>query len=182
MQDKVYNFYKELPPWAKGVIVVGGAAVVYFTATRIFRNIKNARNKRDAKKTQSEVKSELAQLQQQGIKKSYPDSQYNAWADKIEKQFDGIDWKQNWFDKDVPIIGQWSGSGKSVAEIFKQLKNNADLLALVAAYGVRTYDQAGVFTGDFTGNLYQAIQDELDKGEIDALNALLRKKAITYQV
>ena len=49
MQDKVYNFYKELPPWAKGVIVVGGAAVVYFTATRIFRNIKNARNKRDAK-------------------------------------------------------------------------------------------------------------------------------------
>ena len=95
MQDKVYNFYKELPPWAKGVIVVGGAAVVYFTATRIFRNIKNARNKRDAKKTQSEVKSELAQLQQQGIKKSYPDSQYNAWADKIEKQFDGIDWKQN---------------------------------------------------------------------------------------
>lgn len=182
MQDKVYNFYKELPPWAKGVIVVGGAAVVYFTATRIFRNIKNARNKRDAKKTQSEVKSELAQLQQQGIKKSYPDSQYNAWADKIEKQFDGIDWKQNWFDKDVPIIGQWSGSGKSVAEIFKQLKNNADLLALVAAYGVRTYDQAGVFTGDFTGNLYQAIQDELDKGEIDALNALLKKKGITYQV
>ena len=182
MQDKVYNFYKELPPWAKGVIVVGGAAVVYFTATRIFRNIKNARNKRDAKKTQSEVKSELAQLQQQGIKKSYPDSQYNAWADKIEKQFDGIDWKQNWFDKDVPIIGQWSGSGKSVAEIFKQLKNNTDLLALVAAYGVRTYDQAGVFTGDFTGNLYQAIQDELDKGEIDALNALLKKKGITYQV
>lgn len=182
MQDKVYNFYKELPPWAKGVIVVGGAAVVYFTATRIFRNIKNARNKRDAKKTQSEVKSELAQLQQQGIKKSYPDSQYNAWADKIEKQFDGIDWKQNWFDKDVPIIGQWSGSGKSVAEIFKQLKNNVDLLALVAAYGVRTYDQAGVFTGDFTGNLYQAIQDELDKGEIDALNALLKKKGITYQV
>ena len=182
MQDKVYNFQKELPPWAKGVIVVGGAAVVYFTATRIFRNIKNARNKRDAKKTQSEVKSELAQLQQQGIKKSYPDSQYNAWADKIEKQFDGIDWKQNWFDKDVPIIGQWSGSGKSVAEIFKQLKNNTDLLALVAAYGVRTYDQAGVFTGDFTGNLYQAIQDELDKGEIDALNALLKKKGITYQV
>jgi hypothetical protein len=30
--------------------------------------------------------------------------------------------------------------------------------------------------------LYQAIQDELDKGEIDALNALLKKKGITYQV
>lgn len=182
MQDKVYKFYKELPSWAKGVIVVGGAAVVYFTATRIFRNIKNARNQKDAKKTQSEVKSELAQLQQQGIKKSYPDSQYNSWADRIQKQFDGIDWKQNWFDKDVPIIGQWSGSGKSVAEIFKQLKNNVDFLALVAAYGIRTYDQAGVFTGDFTGNLYQAIQDELDKGEIDALNALLKKKGITYQI
>lgn len=182
MNNSVYQYYKELPSWAKGVIVVGGAAVVYLTATRIIRSIKNVGRQKDARKTQSEVKSELSDLVKQGVKKSFPDSQYNAWADKIEKQFDGVDWKQNWFDKDVPIIGQWSGSGKSVAEIFKQLKNNADFLALVSAYGIRTYDQAGVWTGDFTGNLYQAIQDELDKGEIDALNALLKKKSITYQV
>ena len=182
MKNAVYEYYKELPSWAKGAIVVGGAVVIYLTATRIIRSIKNAKNQKDERKTQAEVKSELAELQKQGVKKSYPDSQYNAWADKIEKQFDGVDWKQNWFDKDVPIIGQWSGSGKSVAEIFKQLKNNADFLALVSAYGIRTYDQAGIFTGDFTGNLYQAIQDELDKGEIDALNAVLKKKGITYQV
>jgi hypothetical protein len=182
MKNAVYQYYKELPSWAKGFIVLFGAAVTYITAARIIKSIKNAKNRKDERKTQSEVKSELNQLQSQGIKKSYPDSQYNAWADKIEKQFDGIDWKQNWFDKDVPIIGQWSGSGKSVAEVFKQLKNNVDFLALVSAYGIRTYDQAGIFTGDFTGNLYQAIQDELDKGEIDALNAVLKKKGITYQV
>jgi len=70
MKNAVYQYYKELPPWAKGAIVVGGAAVIYLTATRIFRNIKNAKKRKDAKKTQSEVKSELAELLNQGVKKS----------------------------------------------------------------------------------------------------------------
>jgi hypothetical protein len=36
-------------------------------------------------------------------------------------------------------------------------------------------------TGDVTGNLYNAVCDELDRGEIIGLNNILKKKGITYQ-
>ena len=36
---KVYQYYKDLPPWAKGVVVVGGAVVVYLVGSRVYRAV-----------------------------------------------------------------------------------------------------------------------------------------------
>ena len=34
--DKLYNYYKDLPPWAKGVVVVGGLGMVYIIGSKIY--------------------------------------------------------------------------------------------------------------------------------------------------
>ena len=180
-----YNFYKDLPSWAKGVVVVGVGVVGYIVISKVYKGIKKAADKSKESKTTKDITQELRDLQSQGIRKSFTDSQYKAWADIIQQQFDGCDFKQNVFDMSDPLFGwagTFSGSGKLVAGIFNQLKNNTDFAALVSAYGVRTYDQCGLWTGNVTGNIYKAIADELDEGERKELNKKLASKAITYRV
>lgn len=180
-KDKAFQIFQGLPNWAKGVIAVGGLAIVYFTGRSLWKKIKSNQDLKKARETLAKQTQELKQQLNLGVKPSFADSQYKAWADKIKNQYDGIDWKQNLVDKDVPLIGMWSGSGKVTKDIISSLKNNVDFLKLNEAYGVRTYDEAGPFTGSFTGNLTQAVNDELDRGEIMALNSILSKKGITYQ-
>jgi hypothetical protein len=180
-QNKALEFWNGLPTWAKGTIAVGGVAIVYFAARGIWKQFKSKAEEGKARQTLREQKNELTKLQNVGLRATYPDSQYKSWADRLQKQYDGIDWKNNVFDYEIPVLGTWSGSGKVTAQIVTQLKNNVDFLKLQDAYDVRTYDQAGLFTGDFTGNLTQAINDELDNGEVNALNNILKKNGITYR-
>jgi len=180
-----YNFYKDLPSWAKGVFVIGVGVVAYIVLSKVYKGIKVAAEKAKDSKTTKDIDQELKDLQIQGFKKSFANSQYKAWADVIQQQFDGCDSKQNVFDMSDPLFGwagTFSGSGKLVAGIFNQLKNNTDFAALVAAYGVRTYDQCGLWTGNVTGNIYKAFADELDEGERRELNKKLATKGITYKI
>lgn len=180
-QNKVYQIWTDLPVWAKGVISVGGVAIVYFAARGVWKQFRKREEQGKARQTVREQKSEISDLQRKGLKASYAESQYKSWADRLQKQYDGADMKQNVFDYDIPVLGQWSGSGKVTAQIVGQLKNNLDFLKLSDAWGVRTYDQAGWFTGDFTGTLAQAVNDELDNGEVNALNNILKKNGISYR-
>lgn len=65
---------------------------------------------------------------------------------------------------------------------FALLKNNDDLMSLVAAYGIREIS-SGSYNPlpDFTGNLPQAIADELSQSQISALNSVLVKSGITIR-
>ena len=164
----VYKVYSELPAWAKGVVVIGGIAIVYFTGRTIYRSIdKKVSAKKDAQ-TVRDVKDEIRQSQQNGKKQTYPDSQYKAWADSIEKSFDGCD--------------PFETAQNTINRAVRELKNDTDWLKLVDAYGVRTYDQCGWWMGTFTGNLYSAISDELDSAEKSYINKLLSERGITYKV
>jgi len=189
MTNKVYSVYKDLPSWAKGVVVIGGIAIVYFTAKSILKRVKltaETKKEREAIKTQEdEIKNE----QNTGAKATFPESQYKTWATQIKNQYDGCDGS---FGR--PILQfipptwmfntMWSNSGALTANIFFKLKNNVDFLKLSTAFGVATYDQCGLswMTGNFTGNLQSAIVDELDENERKALNDILKKNGITYNV
>ncbi len=177
MANKAYDYWQGLPTWAKGVIAVGGIAIVYFTAKSVFKQIKQKAELEKERKTQIEYKNDLASLKKRGIIPSYTSSQYKSWADKIEKQFSGSD---TTFIAHY-VAGGWSGSGGTLKDIIVQFKNDADFASFVDAYGIRTYDQAGWFTGNFTGNIFQAVQDELSRNEIEVLNDYLTKQKITYK-
>ena len=189
-QNRGLEIWNGLPPWAKGVVAVGGLAVVYFGGRSIYKVIKSKIESANARKTKVEFQDDLARLARKGIKPTYLQSQYLGWADQIQAQFSGCDFKQNVFDMSDPLLGwagTYSGSGKLFVTIAKSLRNDADFAALVISYGVRTYPQCGsIFgfnlMGEVTENLFGAIVDELDQGERDGINKFLESKGITYRV
>jgi hypothetical protein len=173
-----FAWFKQLPPWAKGVVavvVVGGGAYVSY---KIYRGFKDAIEKGKSQKSIKDVGKERAVLEEQGQKATYSDSQYQGWATALLDQFAGCD-----FSAPMPIFPglNLSYSGQKIYSILNGFKNNVDFLKLVEAWGIRTYDDCGWGSGDVTNvNLYQAVANELGNGEIETLNKLLKSKSITY--
>lgn len=184
MSNKGLEFWNTLPTWAKGVLAVGGATAIYFTAKSILNRIKKQSELKNQLETQKTQKAELDELIKNGVSPSFPASQYKQWADELQSQFDGCDvnikgsiWLPNWF---MDVVS--SGSAKKLASIVDKFKNDADYLALSTAWGAsRTYDQCGWGTGDFSGNLSQAVTDELSENEIKVINDYISKKGIRYR-
>lgn len=186
-KNKIYQYYTELPTWAKGIVAIGGIAIVYFTAKSILKRVRLVAEGKKDRETIKTQEGEIKEIEQGGTKASYSDSQYKTWASQIKQQFDGCDGS---FGR--PILQfipptwlgniMWSNSGALIANIFYKLRNNVDFLKLSTAYGVSTYDKCGLWNGDFTGNLQSAISDELDENERESLNKILSKNGITYNV
>lgn len=176
MANKLYEAWIGLPGWAKGVTAVGGMAIVYFTGRGFINRLKDKANQEKEKQTIAQAGRDLAGLKKSGVIPSYSPTQYKSWADGIEKQFSGCDWSE-------AVKPYLSGSGKYVYDIIGKMKNDADVLSLVQAFGVRTYDQCGISLGDgnITAGLSQAISDELYSYEIEKINGVLASKKINFR-
>jgi hypothetical protein len=194
MKHGIYDWYKELPSWGKGVVIVGGLGVVVYVGLKISKSITA---KAAAAKANIEVTgfvSDLNNLQSQGINPSYQESQYKQWADSIQTQFTGCDPSldcnsslnfsclsncsgSDWVKDD----SCYSDSGKIVYGILKQLNNDADFLALQTAWGIRSYTKHTWCGGDVPNvTLSAASADQLSTDEIGGLNLLLKSKSIKY--
>lgn len=92
-------------------------------------------------------------------------AKFKEIADKIFKAMDG-----------------YQTDNKEINDLFALLKNNDDVMALIAAYGIREVS-SGQFNPlpDFTGNLPEALADELSQSEISDLNSILVKSGITIR-
>jgi hypothetical protein len=183
---KLYEYYTELPSWAKGIVIVGGMAIVYFTTRTIFKRLRAAKDAQDSKRAVQDAEADRRRLSGNGMKASYSRTQYRTWANSLEQAYEGCDLSgQITWGADSPLgaVSFWSNSGYKTASIFNQLKNDVDYLELSIAWGVRTYDDCGYFTGDVKDvDLAKAIQDELTAREISNLNQILSKKGIKYRV
>jgi tyrosyl-tRNA synthetase len=167
MANKVYSYYKELPSWAKGVVVIGILGATYIFASQTIKKIKEQAKSKKLQQGVQDATNELNDLAQQGVRPTITQSQADGFADKIVKQFKGAD-----------LLLE---SYPTVLNIFKSLKNNADFLLLKKQFGLRTYDDA--FWGSVKDvTLEGAIQDELTTMRIASLNSQLKKQGITYQV
>lgn len=179
MKAGVFEYYKELPGWAKGLIVVGGAAVVGFTGWKVYKGVQGLADKAKANKSIKDVAGDLKSMQDSGQQQSFPESQYAGYASQIETQFAGCD-----FSAAVPFFPgkDLTYSGRALYNILDGFKNNVDFLKLVNAWGVRTYDACGLGTGDVKNvSLYGAVSDELSTDEIQIINDLLASKNISYK-
>lgn len=111
--------------------------------------------------TSEQIDKEAAAAENQGIKLSYPLSNYNIWADTLQAAM---------FD---------AGTNESaIFSIFRKLKNPRDLLQLVKAFGTRAYYSFGWKQGDY--NLAQWFNEELSESEIDEINSILKSNNIIY--
>ena len=172
-KEKIASFFSSgegtgggLPSWAKGILAVGGAAVVFFVIRGILKKVKEQSETKENRQTVIQQNQEKKDLENQGMKLTYPKSQYKAWADALENEFSGCD--------------PFNKSRHLIFEITDKIKNDLDFLELQTAFNIRKYDQCGWGAGDITANLPKAINDELNAAEIEVANNRLKSKGIKY--
>ena len=147
-------FWFRLPPQAQLFVVILVIIIVWFSWTYI-----NAQ--KDFVKNQVRNKAEIDKLHDQGVKESYPISKYNQWANAMEKAMDGA-----------------GTSEDVVVKIFSYLKNDADVIQLEKAFGLRLSSYAASWLTDPT-DLKDWLRSDLSEETIKQLNAQLSRQGIT---
>lgn len=105
------------------------------------------------------------QLEDVGMRLSFPINQYQDWADQIELALAKFSEVQDDPEKAISVL--------------KKPLNELDALQLIAAYGVRKDIVFGFNDGD--KNLPQLLASELEAEELEEINANYRQKGIQYQ-
>ena len=169
---KVYQYYKDLPPWAKGVVVVGGAVVVYLVGSRVYRAVFPTDAQRKNRELEKNIDSEISKMQGNGKKASFSDSNYNTFANTI-------------YNSMRFAIGDDYGTVEST---LKRMKNDLDVAKLIKAFGLKQDFFFGLPAGDKM-DLFTFVQKELgnDYGgltnyRVKRINEDWSKKGILYQI
>ncbi len=142
--------------------VVAGGIAAFFIIKRNFKNIKNTQ---DSKKEVSETNDVLSQLAKDGKKGTIDGLKIQTVANSIFTAMDGIG---------TDIHG--------VYRAFANINNDVDMVNVIKAYGVRELS-SGKFNPvpNIKGTLSQAITEELNSEEVQALNGMLANKGIKYR-
>lgn len=172
MANKVYTYYSELPAWAKGIVVVGGGVVAFLVLRKVFKAVFPSEKQRRNQQLTQNVSSEIRNLEFQGQKPSYAESQYLTFANTI---FNGVRY----------CVGDDYGT---VEDTLKKMKNDLDVAKLVKAYGKRRRACFGIPAGG-EDDLFTTLQAELGQEwggltnyRIDRINNDWKKKGITYVI
>ena len=169
---KVYQYYKDLPPWAKGVVVVGGALVVYLVGSRVYRAVFPTEAQKKNRELEKNIDSEISKLQSNGKKASFSDSNYNTFANTI-------------YNSMRYAVGDDYGT---VELTLKRMQNDLDVAKLIKAFGVKQDYFFGLPAGDKM-DLFTYIQKELGNEyggftnyRVKNINEDWKKKGISYQI
>ena len=169
---KVYQYYKDLPPWAKGVVVVGGVLVVYLVGSRVYRAVFPTEAQRKNRELEKNIDSEISKLQGNGKKASFSDSNYNTFANTI-------------YNSMRYAVGDDYGT---VELTLKRMQNDLDVAKLIKAFGVKQDYFFGLPAGDKM-DLFTYIQKELGNEyggftnyRVKRINEDWKKKGISYQI
>ena len=169
---KVYQYYKDLPPWAKGVVVVGGALVVYLVGSRVYRAVFPTEAQRKNRELEKNIDSEISKLQGNGKKASFSDSNYNTFANTI-------------YNSMRYAVGD---DYATVVSTLKRMQNDLDVAKLIKAFGLKQDYFFGIPAGDKM-DLFTYIQKELGNEyggftnyRVTQINEDWKKKGISYQI
>ena len=172
MPNGVYKFYKELPPWAKGVVVVGGGLVLFMVGKRVYKSVFPSESDKRNRQLFNDVGKEIIKYQNSGQSASFPDSQFETFANTIYNSMRFA-----------------AGDDYATVELtLKKMKNNLDVAKLLKAFGKRQDYFFGIPTGD-PMDLFTYVQKELGNDfagltnyRVRNINADWKRKGITYQI
>ncbi len=160
--QKTWNGF---PPVAKTAVVIGGVAATFIIGAMVVKLIKKLTENKLQRRVVQDVNKEIKDLGNQGITPSFSEAQYSAWASQIRTAFDGCDPQSDDYD--------------TVVRIMKQMKNDADVMKLISAFGTATWDECGWLTGDVTGDLAYGIAHEING--ISDINKILQERGIKFR-
>lgn len=166
-----YNEFNRQPPVVKGVVVVGLGLIGW----GIYRAIKKEKDRKEATQAAAQAQAELDQMAAQGVRPSYPVSQYLTYADRLVQAMNGCGTNED-----------------LVYSVFNAMKNDADVLQLIASFGLRYYtpcalsDPVSYAIWQFNdkaygGELATWLSYDLSDSEIGNINSILQAKGIHYQ-
>ena len=162
--DNVYKYYKDLPPWAKGVVVVGSLGIAYLIGSKIYIALKP--------KPQDviNIENDISYLSNK-MKASYPDAAYDNYAEII-------------YQAQRTSVGNDSSSIQDVAKL---MMNDLDVAKLIKSYGTRQDYAFSIPTDKFTllGAMRKGITSDLFGAfsyRIGSINDDWDSKGITYKI
>lgn len=144
------------------LLLAGGAYVLYNVLSGVNKAMKLLVDPEDVAREQQKIdentKTDLNKLQSEGIKPSYPDTSYANWANQLESAF----------------LIAWGTNEDAVYRIFGYMKNDADVIKLEEAFGLRRMEWTLA-----KANLAMMIDYEMSNSEISKINEILKSKGIT---
>ena len=146
--DFIKSNFSDMPPWAKGVIgilIVTGVGVV---AYKIYKALHKDEEKKKSKDAVISFSKDVDNYQKQGMRLSFPPSQYASAANTIANLLSGCDT----FGSEI----------NAIREVIKVVKNKLDWAFLIKTFGVRSIDNCGIGTGDTSYELTTLLKDQLD--------------------
>lgn len=172
VKTKVIDYYKDLPAWAKGVVIVAGVGLVAFAGIKLGKVIFPSEARKKQKQLGRDVEQEIKDAEKKGLKPTFPDSQYLTFANTIHNSIQYC-------------VGDDYGT---VVVICKRMMNDLDVAKLIKAYGTRQRYCFGAPAGG-KDDLFTAIQAELGQEyggitnyRVKQINSDWAKKGITYKI
>jgi hypothetical protein len=173
----ILKVYEDLPNWARGVVVVGGLAVVYIVGSTIYRKVTSITSAVDEQRKLNQMNDDLNKKLKNGQQATYDDSQYNIFADEATVAFNG-------FRLDIIPCSTYLGlfcqsnTFRELRPVIEKLQNDVDFLKLQQAFGTRTITKP---ITDITKTLPELVRYQLNHYEIERLNTIMSDNGITYQ-
>lgn len=168
------KFFNTLPPWAKGVVAIVAVGGVAFIGYNAYKSLRRRKDEKDASKAATAAVGELSKLVSQGMRPSFADSQFDVYANTLVQAMDSCGTDE-----------------QKVYNVFNALKNQADVLKLIIAFGVKYYSPCAV-TSPFSwtrsmfdskaygGDLATWLNYDMTAGEVKKVNSILQSKGINY--
>ena len=162
--EKTLEYYKELPSWAKGVVVVGGLLIVYIVGNKVYSALK------PRPQSEKNILNDIERLSRL-MKPTYTDSSYDAYAETI-------------YQAQRTSLGNDSGTIKDVAVL---MKNDLDVAKLYKSYGTRTTYVFGIPSDSYTlfGGMRKGIEGDAFGAfswRLGQINKDWESKGITYRL
>lgn len=172
MQNKVYTYYKELPSWGKGVVVIGVGVVAFLVGRKIYKVAFPSAEEKKGRQMLTNVNQDIRTNISKGLKQTFSDSNYDAFANTI---YNGMRY----------AVGDDYGT---VEATLKKMMNDLDVAKLIKTFGVRQNYIFGIPKGNAV-DLFTMVQEELGNEyfgltnyRIKNINSDWKKKGITYQL
>lgn len=176
MAETFYQkYFKPLPPLAKGIIGITVVGVVTYVGFSVYKSIKRRKELKEANKAGIAAEKELIDLDRKGIRPTMSESQFETLSENLVQAMNGC--------------GTDNGM---VRNVFKKIKNDADIRKLISIFGVRFYQPCAadqpisysiyLFNDKaFGGGLPTWIAYDLDSDEIEEVNGILRGNGVNYE-
>jgi hypothetical protein len=169
---KIYDYYKDLPSIAKGIVVVGALGIAYIVGRRVYKELFPSEQEKANKQLTKDIANEIEVLNKQGVKPTFPDSTYFTMANTI-------------YESMRYAVGDDYGTVEST---MKKMKNDLDVAKLIKAFGKKQDYFFGIPEGQ-PKDLISFVQSELGNDYGGLTNYRIRNiqkdwnsKGITYKL